>query len=67
MYLHLGQETVVNEKEVIGIFDLDTTTVSLKTREFLRINDKKGNMEYISSEIPKTFVVTASKENKKVF
>ena len=67
MYLHIGEGKIINKKNIIGIFDLDTTTVSLKTREFLRINDKKGNMEYISSEIPKTFVVTASKENKKVF
>ena len=28
MYLHLGQETVVRERDIIGIFDLDNTTVS---------------------------------------
>ena len=28
MYVHLGNETVVKEDEIIGIFDIETTTVS---------------------------------------
>ena len=35
MYLHIGGETVINTKDIIGIFDLDTSTMSYKTREFL--------------------------------
>ena len=35
MYLHLGGEYVIKEEEVIGIFDLDTSTVSKHTRKFL--------------------------------
>ena len=43
MYIHLGQNTVVNDKEIIGVFDLETTTVSKITRDYLSKNEKKKN------------------------
>ena len=30
MFIHIGQDTVVIDKEIIGIFDMDNTTVSKK-------------------------------------
>ena len=33
MYLTLG-DAVLSDKDVIGIFDMDATTVSVRTREF---------------------------------
>ena len=42
MYLHLGLETVVKENDVIGIFDLDSTTVSKHTRNFINKAEKEG-------------------------
>ena len=35
MYLHLGQETVVKMDSIVGIFDLDTSTISKFTRDYL--------------------------------
>lgn len=35
MYLHLGQDKVVSMDEIVGIFDLDTSTVSKATRDYL--------------------------------
>ena len=32
MYLHLGQDTIVNERDIVGVFDLDNSTVSRHTR-----------------------------------
>ena len=28
MYLHIGQDTVVREQDIVGIFDMDNTTIS---------------------------------------
>ena len=67
MFLHIGEGKLVSKKDIVGIFDLETTSISKKTRDFLRVNDKKGNIEYISSEIPKTYVITNSKKEKKVY
>ena len=64
MYIHLGQETVIDDKEIIGIFDLDTSTVSKKTREFLANAEKKQEVINITNELPKSFIVCSSGEEK---
>lgn len=69
MYIHLGQETVVRKQDIIGIFDLDTSTVSRHTRKYLNLSEKKGNLFYITNELPKSFIVcvTPKSKKKKVF
>lgn len=57
MYLHLGQNTVVRTKEILGIFDLDTTTVSTKTRAFLKTAQNAGKVISVSQELPKSFIL----------
>ncbi len=57
MYLHLGQETVVRLKDVVGIFDMDNTTISKHTRQFLADAEKGKRVFYVSPELPKSFVV----------
>lgn len=34
MYIHLGMGVVVREEDVVGIFDMENTTVSGVTRDF---------------------------------
>ena len=63
MFLHLGQYTVVKTDDIIGIFDLDNTTVSKNTRNFLTNAEKSGKVTNVSLELPKSFVVC--KNNKK--
>ena len=58
MYLHLGQNVVVPEAEVIGIFDLDNTTGSHITRKFLKDAEKAGRVKSVSDELPKSFIVS---------
>ena len=59
MYLHLGQEVVVRRQDIVGIFDMDNTTISPHTREFLRQAEQKGQVAYVSMELPKSYVVCA--------
>ena len=61
MYLHLGQNTVVTTKEIVGFFDMDNTTVSKTTRDFLSAAERSGKVRYVSYDLPKSFVVTADK------
>ena len=35
MLLHIGGDTVVRTGDIIGIFDMDTSTVGKATRDFL--------------------------------
>ena len=61
MYVHLGQSTVVRSDEIIGIFDLEKTTVSRPTRDFWAAATARGAVVNVSPEMPKSFVVTAEK------
>ncbi len=56
MYLHLGSDVVILKENIIGIFDLDTSTVSKNTRNYLAIAEKQGRVVTVSSELPKSFV-----------
>lgn len=68
MYLHLGQDTVVSFDEIIGIFDLDTTTVSKISRDYLTKAQKSGKVVNVSTELPKSFVLCKKKDgSKKVY
>ena len=58
MYLHLGPNTVVRDKDVIGIFDLDITSQSYRTRQYLNRADKAGQViDAAEEQLPKSFVV----------
>jgi hypothetical protein len=58
MYLHLGSSVLVEEKDVIGIFDLEITSQSYRTRQYLNQAEKNGTVSYVDiEEIPKSFVV----------
>lgn len=58
MYLTLG-DAVLSDKDVIGIFDMDATTVSVRTREFLRDAQQGGRVVNTTFDLPKAFVVAA--------
>ena len=62
MYIEIGQETVITDKNIVGIFDLDTTTVSKHSRKFLEISEKQKKVINVSYELPKSFVVTKDKK-----
>lgn len=68
MYLHLGLDKVITFDEIIGIFDLDTTTVSKRTRDYLAKAEKAGIVENVCYDIPKSFIVCRDKNgNEKVY
>lgn len=57
MYLHLGEQTVIDSNNVIGIFDLDTSTVSKHTKELLKECQKQNRVINVSLELPKSFIL----------
>ncbi len=65
MYIHLGQEKVINSKDVVGIFDIENTTISKKTRDFLTMAEKKGEVVTVSYELPKSFTLCVDKNKKR--
>lgn len=65
MYIHLGNETLIKTDEIIGIFDLDSTTISKRSRSFLARAEKKGEVITVSYDLPKSFVVCAKPKKGK--
>jgi len=57
MYLHLGQNTAVGGKNIIGIFDLEGTTLSKHTRSFLKTAEEEGFVRNVSDDLPRAFAV----------
>lgn len=57
MYVSIGNDLAVRDTAVIGIFDLDNTTVSRRTREFLARAEKEGQV-VPCDDLPKAFVLT---------
>ncbi|MBQ4105898.1 MAG: DUF370 domain-containing protein [Clostridia bacterium] len=61
MYLHLGQETIVDTKDIVGIYDMDTSTVSKWSREYLNQAEKEGRVVNVSFfDLPKSFIICKS-------
>jgi len=58
MYLNIGNDMAVRDKSVIGIFDMDNTSTSRRTREFLANAEKEGQV-VPCDDLPKSFVLTA--------
>ena len=58
MYLSIGNDMAVRDRSIIGIFDLDNTTTSRRTREFLEEAEKEGQV-VPCDDLPKSFVLTS--------
>ena len=58
MYLSIGNDMAVRDTSVIGIFDMDNTTTSKRTREFLENAEQEGQV-VPCDDLPKSFVLTA--------
>ena len=56
-YLHIGQNVMLEDKRIIGIFDLDNTSTSKITREFLNTAEQDSVVQTACEDIPKSFVV----------
>ena len=67
MYLYLGQNTVVKKSSVIAIFDMDNTTQSKTTMDFLRRAERQNRLISVSDELPKSFVVCSQEEGTTVY
>ena len=57
MYLHIGNGKSVKKKYIIGIFDLDTSTVTKQGKSFINNMERSGKVEYDDFDLPRSFVL----------
>lgn len=57
MYVNIGSDMALRDRSIIGIFDMDNTTISARTRKFLNRAEQEGNV-IPCDDLPKSFVLT---------
>ena len=67
MYINIGGDIALRDRSIIGIFDLDGTSLSKKTMEFLKSAEQEGGLISVTDDIPKTFLVTEEYGMERVY
>ena len=62
MYLHLGSSVIIHQDDVLGIFDLDNTTSSHLTRQFLAKAEREGRVVSAGDDLPKSFLLCRDRQ-----
>lgn len=57
MYIHIGGNISLDENDIIGIFDIEKTSVNKTVNEYLSKLQKQGRIYYVSYDMPKSFIV----------
>lgn len=66
MYLSIGNDFAVREKSIIGIFDMDNTSTSKRTRAFLNRAEKEGRV-VPCDDLPKSYILAVEYGMDKVY
>jgi len=67
MYLHLGKGTAVPKSEIVAVFDLDNSSWSHLTRDFLARAEKAGRVVSDCDDLPKSFVLLQREDGQWVY
>ena len=59
MYLSIGGDMAVRTKAIVGIFGLDNTPTSRRTRQFLQLAEQEGQVVSAAEDLPKAFLLTS--------
>jgi extracellular matrix regulatory protein B len=57
MYLHIGGEYIIKQEDIVGIFDIENSTISAITREYLKEKEKRGKIFIVNEDMPKSFII----------
>ena len=67
IYLHIGNNYSVDVRDIVGIFDMDNTTVSGVTNRLLDRAEKNHEVFYATYELPKSFIITEKNGRNRVY
>lgn len=67
MYINIGGDMAVRDRSIIGIFDLDGTSLSKRTMEYLKTAEENGGLISVTEDIPKSFLVTEEYGMERVY
>lgn len=65
-YLHIGNNVMIPDRRIIGIFDLDNTSTSKHTRAFLKAAEAESVVVDACEDIPRSFLVCDHPYHKQI-
>ncbi len=67
MFIHIGKDQIIDPKEIVGVFDLETATVSKDTRRFLKAAQDGMKTVSLCDDLPKTFILCDNELTESVY
>ncbi len=67
MYLHIGGDVIIRTQDVVAVCDLDNTTSSRSTRDFLARAEKAGEVVTAGDDLPKSFIICEENGKRRVY
>lgn len=67
MFIHIGDNISIPINEIVGIFDLEGTTITGVTRDFLKVAEEEGFVITVSDRMPKSFVITEKNKQNMIY
>ena len=67
IYLHIGNNYSVDTRDIVGIFDIETTTVEKCTKILLDRAEKEKKCVYTTYEMPKSFIITVRNGRERLY
>ena len=65
MYINIGENNIINTKNILGVFDIDKLTVYKNNREYLSICEKYNKIKSMTENLPKSFIICVNNNNNK--
>ena len=67
MYIPIGNDMAIRDRNIVGIFDMDNCSWAYKTREFLSRAEENGEVVPVTDDLPKSFIVSEEYGMNKVY
>jgi len=68
MFLHIGGDEIVFLKDIVAILDMEKTTVSPITKEFLKVSEEEGFIKAINEdELPKSYIIAYKNDMQVIY
>lgn len=67
MFLHIGRGKLIKKSSIIGVFDLEITSQSKRTKGFLSKKEKANHVINVCDDIPRSFIVTREDNKERVY
>lgn len=65
--MNIGKNAVISDDQIVGLFDLDSSSQSYLTREYLSEAEKAGSVINAADDIPNSFLIVSDKGKQNIY